>query len=144
MIRQKITLHDYENWEIYAYYAVTTYYIDEIMEKLWEVGVDPDNARTAYRNMLESKLDTGLCYSNHKQKRTVIVIAKTSSAEEFLNSLVHECTHACMHISTYFGLDVYGERYAYMIGSLCREIYSSVKTLLCNHCRTNKNDKNER
>ena len=138
MIRQKITLKDYDDWEIYAYYAVTTYYVDEIMEMLWNVGVDPENAETAYRNMSAFKLDTGLCYSNHKQKKTVVVIAITSSAEEFLNSLVHELTHACMHISSYFGLDVYGERYAYMIGSLCREVYPNVKTLLCDHCRKHK------
>ena len=138
MIRQKIILKDYDDWEIYAYYAVTTYYVDEIMEMLWNVGVDPENAETAYKNMSASKLDTGLCYSNHKQKKTVVVIAITSSADEFLNSLVHELTHACMHISSYFGLDVYGERYAYMIGSLCREIYPNVKTLLCDHCRKHK------
>lgn len=39
MIRQKITLTQYDNWEIYAYYAVSEYYVDEIMEHLWDIGL---------------------------------------------------------------------------------------------------------
>lgn len=130
MIRQRITLRDYNDWEIYAYYSATTYYLEEIMQKLWEIGVEPDDAQAAYNNMSSGKLDTGLCYSNYKQRKTILVIAKASSAEEFLNSLVHEVTHACVHISNYHELDLNGERFAYMMGELCKKIYPIVRTLL--------------
>lgn len=135
MIRQEITLEKYDNWKIYAYYAVSTYYIDEIMEHLWHIGVDATNAKRAYHNLSSGDLDTGLCYSNYRNKETILVVAKTSSAAEFLNSLTHEASHACIHISGAMNVDNKSEEYAYMVGELCREMYPKVQHLLCTHCR---------
>ena len=69
MIRQKIKIEKYD-WKIYAYYAISTYYIDEILEHLWEIGVDGENAKRAYENLSENKLDTGLCYSNFAKRKS--------------------------------------------------------------------------
>ena len=138
MIRKAITLHDY-NWDIYAYFSVTTYYIDEIMELLWRVGVDSSNAERAYKNMSSGQLNTGLCYSNYKDRCSVIVVAKTTNASEFLNSLTHEVTHACVHIAKYRGIDIESEEFAYLVGDLCEAMYNDVKHLLCEHCRCNNN-----
>lgn len=135
MIRQEITLKKYDNWKIYAYYAVSTYYVDEIMEHLWHIGVDAANAKRAYRNLSSGELDTGLCYSNYMNKESIIVVAKTSSSAEFLNSLTHEASHACIHIAGVMGIDNQSEDYAYMVGELCRDMYPKVKHLLCSHCR---------
>lgn len=135
MITQKIVLPHYGNWEIYAYFAMTTYYTDEIMEHLWSIGVDVANARKAYRNLSSGELDTGLCYSNYKRKKTVLVVAKTSSAAEFLNSLTHEVTHACTHIAEEMGVNHKSEDFAYMVGETCREMFPYVKELMCDCCR---------
>lgn len=137
MIRQKIKLEKY-NWDVYVYCAVTTYYIDEILEHLWEIGIDGDSARRAYESMSKGDLDSGLCYSNYGKRKTVIVVAKTSSSAEFLNSLTHEASHACIHIATASYVDLKSEEYAYMVGDLCMAIYPKVKHLLCNCCRTKK------
>lgn len=138
MIRQKIVLPDYYNWEIYAYYATTRYAVDEIMERLWEIGIDATNARQAFENLTSDKLDTGLCYSNYSSRKSVLVVALTSSPDEFLNSLTHESTHACVHIATALGVNHKSEDFAYMVGDLCQEMYHSIKHLLCDCCRTKK------
>lgn len=135
MIRQKITLSKYHDWEIYAYYAVTTYYIDEILEHLWNIGIDGSNALNAYNNLSKNSLNSGLCYSNYAKKKTVIVVAKSSSAKEFLNSMAHEASHACTHVATALHIDLRSEDYAYMVGDLCMEMYDKVKHLLCDCCR---------
>lgn len=135
MIRQKLTLSKYAGWEIYAYYAVSTYYTDEIMEHLWYLGVNSSNAKRAYKNLSSDNLDTGLCYSNPSQRKSIIVVAKTSSASEFLNSLTHEVTHACVHIATELGVNMQSEDFAYMVGEMCRDMYDDVKHLLCDCCR---------
>lgn len=137
MIRQKIKIEKYD-WEIYAYYAISTYYIDEILEHLWEIGVDGENAKRAYENLSENKLDTGLCYSNFAKRKSIIVIAKTSSAEEFLNSLTHEASHACVHIASASYVDLKSEEYAYMVGDLCMAMFPKIKHLLCDCCRKEK------
>lgn len=136
MIRQTITLPDYGGWTIYGYYATSQYAVDEIMERLWEVGVDGTRAREAYESLRGGKLDTGLCYSNYLTCKSVFVVALTSSPAEFFNSLVHEvAVHLCMHIATALHIDVKSEDYAYLVGDLCREIYPSVKHLLCDCCK---------
>ena len=138
MIRQKIVLPDYANWEIMAYYATSRYAVDEIMEQLWLIGIDADNARRAFDNLTNGDLDTGLCYSNYSLRKSVIVVALATTASEFMNSLTHEFAHACIHISTALGIDKQSEDFAYMMGDLCQMAFNQVSELLCEHYRCNK------
>lgn len=131
MIRQIITLQD-KGWTIYAYYATTRYAVDEIMERLWEIGVDAPRARQAYENLSSGKLDSGLCYSNFRERKSVFVVALASSPAEFFNSLTHEvAAHLCIHIASALRINYRSEDYAYLVGDLCGEIYPAVKHLLC-------------
>lgn len=135
MIRQKITLPDYDNWTIYAYYATTRYAVDEIMERLWEIGMDANNARQAFENLSMGNLNTGLCYSNYSMRKSVLVIALTSSPAEFINSWHHELEHLESHIGKVFDLDPTGEDIAYLSGELAMEMYPRIKHLICDCCR---------
>lgn len=135
MIRQKITLPDYDNWTIYAYYATTRYAVDEIMERLWEIGMDANNARQAFDNLSRGNLNTGLCYSNYSMRKSVLVIALTSSPAEFINSWHHELEHLESHIGKVFNLDPTGEDIAYLSGELAMEMYPRIKHLICDCCR---------
>lgn len=135
MIRQKLTLPDYDNWTIYAYYATTRYAVDEIMERLWEIGMDANNARQAFENLSMGNLNTGLCYSNYSMRKSVLVIALTSSPAEFINSWHHELEHLESHIGKVFNLDPTGEDIAYLSGELAMEMYPRIKHLICDCCR---------
>lgn len=137
MIRQIIVLPQYNDWEILAYYATSRYAVDEIMEQLWRIGIDSTNARRAFQNLSSGDLDTGLCYSNYSSRKSVLVVALTSNASEFMNSLTHEFAHVCVHISTALGIDKQSEEFAYMIGDVCQMAYDRVSELLCEHCRCN-------
>lgn len=134
MIVQEIKLNKY-NWVVHAYYSISTYYVEDIMEHLWKIGIDGESAKRVYENMMRNELDTGLCYSNYIQRQTIIVIAPTTSAREFLNSMTHEAGHACVHIATANYINLKSERFAYMLGDLCMEMYPKVKHLLCDDCR---------
>lgn len=136
MIRQRIILPHFDDWEIYAYFAVSKYMTDEIMEKLWEIGCDGDTALQAYRNLASCELNTGLCYSNYRQRKSVMVVALTTSAAEFLNSLHHELCHLTSHIGKVFDLDPTGEDIAYLSGEISREMYPKIGHLLCEECRS--------
>ena len=138
MLRQKITLPQYDNWEIYAYYAVSEYYVDEIMEHLWDIGIDSRSARQAFENLSRGNLNTGLCYSNYSMRKSVLVIALTSSPAEFINSWHHELEHLESHIGKVFNLDPTGEDIAYLSGELAMEMYPRIKHLICDCCRHKK------
>lgn len=140
MIKQRFILPEYGNWEICAYYAVSRYAVDEIMEQLWDIGIDSTNARHAFDSLTRGELNSGLCYSNYSSRKSVIVVALTSSADEFINSLTHEVTHACVHIATALGVNHKGEDFCYLVGDLCQEMYPKVKHLLCDCCRSKIDD----
>lgn len=140
MIRQRICLPHYDDWEVYCYYAVSTYYVDEIMERLWDIGANATLAKEAYNNLSSGDLDTGLCYSNYDLRKSVMVISKASSPAEFFNSLSHELRHLTSHIAKTFNLSSTGEPVAYLSGEISREIYPRICHLLCD-CHSLENNK---
>lgn len=134
MIRKIIYLPKYQ-WRIAAYFSVTCYWTGEIMRELYRVRAEEEVLTSAYNNMISCSLDTGLCYSNSSLRESVLVIAKTSSAAEFFNSFEHEFQHLKGHIATALGLDPNGEEVAYLSGELARDLYPSIRRLLCDCCR---------
>lgn len=142
MIRQEIYIKDY-NWVVHAFYAVTEYYVEDIMDYLWELGCDAHKAKQAYENMTSGQMNNGLCYSNYAKKESVLVIAKTTSAEEFTNSMFHELTHLQSHIAQVFHLSPTDEEVAYLTGDVIMQMYPKVKRFMCNCCRKQHNYEEE-
>ncbi len=143
MIRQRFTLPGYGDWLVWAYYSVGHYYTDEIMAHLVEAGCRGENLEDAYRNLSSGHLNTGLTYSNLDTHETVMVIARTSSAEEFVNSLDHERKHLEAHIAQALGLNPYGEKICYLSGEIGQKTFRVTAPLMCDCCRQ-KQISNER
>jgi hypothetical protein len=137
MIRQKIYIKEYD-WVVHAYFAVMTYYTDEIMDKLWLLGCEGETMELAQRNLDKGDLNTGLCYSNYRRRESVFVVAKTTSAAQFANSLHHELVHLQSHIAQVYFLQPTGEDVAYLSGELIMRMYPKIKHLLCDCCRKEK------
>ena len=85
MIVQEFYIPDYD-WEVRVYYAVDCYYTDRIIADLQRVGCRGLDLVNAYKNMRACNLNTGITYSNIRNRETVMVFALTSSPEEFQNS----------------------------------------------------------
>lgn len=134
MIKQTIYI-DKLGWLIYAYFHKTMYDVDEIMEKLFDLGCDSNTALSAYNNLVKDELNSGLCYSNYKNKQSVLVIGRTSNAAECFNSFHHELKHLEAHISKVFNFDPLGEDAAYLSGELAMIMFPKIKHLLCDCCR---------
>lgn len=137
MIYQEVIIPKYD-WRVQCFFAVDGYYLDDIMEKLWEIGCDGSTAKKAYDNINANELNTGLCYSNARMRETVIVTAITSSAAEFAHSWVHELSHCAVHIAQASNIDIRGEEFCYLVGNLAKTLHPFVSDLLCNCCRTEK------
>lgn len=134
MIRQKLYIPKYDI-VVYAYYAKTCYYADEIVERLLDIGCRGYVLGQAYDNLTSNSLDTGLTYYNPYSKSAVMVIALSSSAAEFFNSLMHELSHLTAYIAKHEHLSMTGENIAYLEGELARDIFPKIKHLLCDCCR---------
>lgn len=133
MIRQKIHLASCD-WTAYIYYVVTAFNMDEILDRLQSIGCKGEHLETASKNLSSGKCDTGLTYSNHLKRQTVIVIAKTSSPLQFIQSWTHEISHMADHIAQSFGIDPHGENIRYLQDDIIAETYPEAKHFLCKCC----------
>lgn len=137
MIRQRFTLKKYD-WRVQVYYAVTGYYVEEIMDRLIDIGCRGENLEQADENLISGKLDTGLTYSNYALRETVMVIALTSSPEEFMKSWRHEMGHLADHIAQVNYIDPHGEELQYIGDAIVGEMWDVAKRFLCERCRTKR------
>jgi hypothetical protein len=137
MIYQELYLPKYD-WRVQCFFAVDGYYLDDIMEKLWEIGCDSSNAQTAYENISSNELNTGLCYSNLRGRESIIVTAITTTAAEFAHSFVHEITHCATHIAQASNIDFKSEEFCYLAGDLAKLMHPYISKLLCSCCRNPK------
>ena len=116
-----------------VYYAVDTYYMDEILEELEMIGgtyadeIEEDLTQHPYNN--------GLTYSNMRRRVSLIVIGLTETPDEFQNTFDHEKGHLAMHIAEEDRMDVFGEEFQYLTGEIGKQTFPIAKRFMCEHCR---------
>ncbi len=134
MLVQDIYLPNYD-WHCKVYYAVTCYWVYDILRELKRIGCSGATYKKAKKSLTEGRLNTGLTYSNKREGESVLVIAKTSSAGEFAHSYDHEKGHLAKHIAQAYDIDPYGEEFQYMSGDIAKKMFPVAKRLMCSCCR---------
>lgn len=136
MLRQQIHIKtDKVDWKARIYYVVTGLHAEEIMEQLKGLQISGDKLQEAETNLYQGKIDTGLTYSNSREHKTIMVIAKTSSAMEFACSQQHEAGHLKSHIAEAYDIPQKGEEIQYLGDEIYRQMWPIAKGLLCDCCR---------
>ena len=130
MIIQDVYLEDWD-WHVTVYYAVDTYYIEDILSEIKALGADTHNIIST-EELISKWYDVGLTYSNLKSKRSVLLIGISTCPAEFQNTFDHEKGHLAMHIAERYNIDLYGEEFQYLTGEIGRAMYPVAKTFLCN------------
>lgn len=136
MIVQVIYLEDYD-WLIKVYYAVTTYYTEQILGELESMDCAYSIYNDAEKMLKEGKLNCGFTYTNPSLHVTFIIIGLTDSVQEFVNTYDHEKGHAATHIGEFYDMDPYGENFQYLQGKIGQEMFTIAKQFMCEHCRKN-------
>ena len=114
------------NWEVQVLYECTCENIDFIIKALKEIRCPNKFIKEALNNLETCNLNIGLTYSNITLRSSVIVINKTSSFSELINTIAHEYYHLICHISK--ALDIENEeQLAYLNGDLNMRSYNIVK-----------------
>lgn len=132
MIWQSFFIPRY-NWQVRVYYYVDTYYAGEILALLARMDIDDKNYSAAAKNLMSGNLNQGLCYSNPRKRESVIVISKTDSPEQFVNSYDHEKNHLLKQMESACGIDPYSEEAAYLAGEIGQLMFAEGKKFMC-HC----------
>lgn len=94
----KEVLHPF-GWKLTILYDCTCDDIDEIIETLIGINCPSRYIKEALDNLETCNLDIGLTYSNFDLKSSVMVINRTSSKEELINTISHEYFHLMAHLS---------------------------------------------
>ncbi len=139
MIIQNFYLEDWD-WYVTVFYAVDTYYMDDILGTLEEIGCSRRGLDEVEATLVG--YNTGLTYSNRKGRCSVVVIGLTSSPAEFQNTFDHEKGHLAMHICETDNINPFSEEYQYLTGEIGQLMFPVAKRFLCEHCRVDLKGEN--
>lgn len=73
---------------------------------------------TVFYNVETPGFNQGFSATDSRKRKSVVVIGRSSSKEEFLNTIVHEAKHVQSSICDYYGVDENSEDAAYLIGHI--------------------------
>ena len=135
MIVQNFYLEDWD-WYVLVYYAVTTYYVDEILEVVKLINSSASELKKAEKVLKTGGYNVGLTYSSFEHRCSIVVIGLTTSADEFQNTFDHEKGHLAAHIKDACNLDAEGEEYQYLTGEVGQKMFKIAKRFLCDDCRS--------
>ena len=117
-----------KSWKVTILYECTCDDIDYIIKTLKQVNCPKIYIKEALVNLETCSLNTGLTYSNIKLKSSIIVINKTSSFAQLINTVSHEFYHLICHISKALKIKDQ-EELAYLNGKLNMQSYIFVENL---------------
>lgn len=117
-----------KSWKITILYECICDDIDYIIETLKQVNCPKIYIKEALTNLETCSLNTGLTYSNIKLKSSIIVINKTSSFAQLINTVSHEFYHLICHISKALKIKDQ-EELAYLNGKLNMQSYIFIENL---------------
>ena len=125
MIIDKFSVY---NWRITILYETTCDDIDFIIETLMDIKCPVKYINKALDNLEECKLNSGLTYSNTRLRSSVIIINKTSSFSQLINTIAHEYFHLICHISDVLEIKD-EEKLANLNGNLNMRSYNIIEDL---------------
>jgi hypothetical protein len=122
MRRFKIYYTKYD-WSIEVFIIICKSDVDTILRSLEKIGGSDKVLDKAYDNLTDSAKNTGFTYTNSSRRKSVMVINKSTSMKEFINTYNHEKNHVEMHICEEFDIDPASEEAAYLSGELASQLY---------------------
>ena len=103
------------DWDIEVCIIVENPNVQYILSRLEDLGCPDDVLHRATSRLVDYE-NSGFTYTNQDEHKSIIVINRPDSAEEFIDNYNHEKNHVEMHICKEFGIDPYSEKAAYLSG----------------------------
>ena len=120
MIHYNIYFKPY-NWEVEVYVLLKDCYVSKVIDSLRECS--QSEIQQAFLNLI-TRVDSGIIKTF--DRKSIIIINKPTTIEEFVNIFNHEKNHLEMHICDEFNIDPYSEEAAELSGCLAKCLFSSL------------------
>lgn len=121
MIHYEVYFDKYR-WSVEVFIILSQPDIAEIMSAVKRAGGSKKILDSAYANLMED-FNSGFTYSSPKYRKSIMVVNRSSSMEEFINTYNHEKNHVEMHICEELGIDPYSEEAAYLSGNMAQQLF---------------------
>lgn len=118
MLRQHFFIDKYD-WEVFIFYYVESIHKFELCDFLNSFGYT--NVLDDF-NLIIGVVNGGYCYTNYRDKRSILIVNITESSEQMCNTVVHELNHLESHIEEYYEIDSYSEEACYLMGELAQRV----------------------
>ena len=122
-------------WTIDFLFAIEDYDEEGVLSCLYDIDAPEYVMLRAYRIMESGRYNRGFTFNNPDLKRSVVVVGPTTSGKQFINTTVHELQHLAVAIASELGVDLKGERPAYLIGDTAQELFDVICKYGCEECR---------
>lgn len=100
MIEQEIYLEKYD-WNVIVCHVVNQEDVDEAMDLLSSIDCKGQPLLDAYDHISTNTPNKGLTYTNVSKNTSVVLICKSTSEGEYINSLTHETSFFLFNCSTF-------------------------------------------
>ena len=127
MIKQYIELGN-NGWHIYVYYNVNATNITEVIRSLRLLHCQERYIAKSTR-VMSTGINTGMTYTNTKEKISLVCIGEADSDEQFVNTVIHEAKHVQSHICDYYGISEGSEKAAYLMGYIAQRMYRMLQRI---------------
>ena len=121
MIHYEVYFDKYR-WSVEVFIILSRPDIAEIMSAVKRAGGSKEVIESAYANLMED-FNSGFTYSSPKYRKSIMVVNRSSSMEQFINTYNHEKNHVEMHICEELGIDPYSEEAAYLSGNMAQQLF---------------------
>lgn len=121
MIHYEVYFDKYR-WSVEVFIILSYPNIPEIMSAVEKAGGSDKVLKSAHKNLMED-FNSGFTYSSSKYRKSIMVINRSSSMEEFINTYNHEKNHVEMHICEELDIDPYSEEAAYLSGNIAQQLF---------------------
>lgn len=130
MIRQEINIERY-GWDVYVFMAATMDDAPEILNELERIGISASEFMRAERHLQRAVMDSGMTYSSSRTRESVVVISRSTSPEQTINTFSHELRHLVDDITKALGIPKNGEEVAYLTGDIACALAGSLLHIVC-------------
>lgn len=85
---------------------------------------------TVVYNVYLGDKNTGFTYTDSYRRYSIVGISRTTSQEQFINTIVHEAKHVQSHICKYYNVDEDSEDAAYLIGYIVQQMHRVFRNMI--------------
>lgn len=137
MIRQEIDIDGW--WRITVFYLPGEEDMPEVISSYRGIGC-PESDIRKISSIFPSQMNNGVTYTSGYLKHSVTVIGRSTSWEEFFDTLLHEVGHIRDDVAVWYDIANYGEPPAYLQGEIGRLMAPAVRRIACPCCGAESED----